>query len=82
MLHSNFAVLLFLLCLVGLSSSNYYRSHRPRPQQNQWQQQRQMSRQPPVQETRLRTYNPQSNGDYSSRGQIRQRDTEDQGKDN
>ncbi len=82
---SKFAVGVVLFLLVGLSSSNYYRSQRPRPQQNRWtrpqqhyrrqqhHQQQQQQLQPDY-----RTYH-QHHPD-SQRGQIRERDVEDQGR--
>ena len=79
MTRSRYAVAVILMFLLfGLSSCNYYRSQRPRPQRNRWQQpQLQHGYRPRQQDNRYRSY-PQQ--EQRSRGQqLRTRDTEDQG---
>ena len=78
-MRSKFAVAVFLMFLLfGLSSCNYYRSHRPKPQRSRWQEpQSQLSYRPRQQDNRYRSYPHQ---EERSRGQqLRTRDTEDQG---
>ena len=67
-----------LLFLVGLSTSNFYRSQRPRPQQRpRWPQQRRLTSSYDSRQS-YRTYPPHPNLS-PGRSQLRQRDTEDQG---
>ena len=78
-MRSKFAVAVILMFLLfGLSSCNYYRSHRPKPQRSRWQEpQSQLSYRPRQQDNRYRSYPHQ---EERSRGQqLRTRDTEDQG---